>query len=426
MVTHELTVFSDGRVDGSVSARNGDYKSHTLHFVLAEGLTGASAKLMVWNPGADKATVYDTVKGDGSCTGQDVTVTPVLWSGPGRVRLQLELLNSAGDVVWQSRRFVAVVEDGIPDDAVDPPGIVRSAEIDGLTIAGGAAVYRCSVSSKTAKYAYIREFPQETAATALNSVEITATPKSKTASMTLKYTNGQNAGQTSGVDTATGAHTFSGVNLASDSAILTVADGKLKRDYRISARITGNYRKKVSVYFALRTYLAEQWLNGSTTYYDYASNGFGSSDDLSDAEWDEADTARSGIAAWNTPNAPESIDAATNRPIFAQNSYVAIEMDADAKVMDVLTTFISQKSGMAQTGAGADCVSEIAYNGNALGEFTCGIGSGWLYMTRSGRTNGAEVLYGAGAALDEIRDGMYIDWCYTCANGADLGYTITN
>lgn len=121
MVMHELTVFPDGRVDGSVSARNGDYKSHTLHFVLAEGLTGASAKLMVWEPGAEKATVYDTAKGDGSCTGQDVTVTPVLWSGPGRTRMQLELLNSAGDVVWQSRRFVAVVEDGLPDDTAVPP-----------------------------------------------------------------------------------------------------------------------------------------------------------------------------------------------------------------------------------------------------------------------------------------------------------------
>lgn len=101
--------------------------------------------------------------------------------------------------------------------------------------------------------------------------------------MTLKYANGQNAGQNAGADAATGARTFTGVNLASDAAILTVADGKLKREYRIAAHITGNYRKKVTVYFALRTYLAEQWLNGSTTYYDYESNGFGSSDDLSDA-----------------------------------------------------------------------------------------------------------------------------------------------
>lgn len=138
MVTHELTVFPDGRVDGSVSARNGDYKSHTLHFVLAEGLTGASAKLMVWNPGAEKATVYDTAKGDGSCTGQDVTVTPVLWSGPGRARLQLELLNSAGDVVWQSRRFVAAVEDGIPDDAVLPPNYQ---DVSGMTAKTNMVMY---------------------------------------------------------------------------------------------------------------------------------------------------------------------------------------------------------------------------------------------------------------------------------------------
>lgn len=137
MVTHELTVFPDGRVDGSVSARNGDYKSHTLHFVLAEGLTGASAKLMVWAPGAEKAVVYDTAKGDGSCTGQDVTVTPVLWSGPGKTRLQLELLNSAGGVVWQSRRFVVAVEDGIPDDAAVPPVI----DISDATLTADNAPY---------------------------------------------------------------------------------------------------------------------------------------------------------------------------------------------------------------------------------------------------------------------------------------------
>lgn len=141
MVTHELTVFPDGRVDGSVSARNGDCKSHTLHFVLAEGLTGASAKLMVWAPGAEKAVVYDTAKGNGSCTGQDVTVTPGLWAGPGRTRLQLELLNSAGDVVWQSRRFVAVVEDGIPDDAVEPDDGGGGTDTSDATVAASDVEY---------------------------------------------------------------------------------------------------------------------------------------------------------------------------------------------------------------------------------------------------------------------------------------------
>ena len=141
MVTHELTVFADGRVDGSVSARNGDYKSHTLHFVFAEGLRAASAKLMVWAAGAEKPTVYDTAKGDGSCTGQDATVTPVLWSGPGRTRLQLELLNSAGDVVWQSRQFVAVVEDGIPDDAVEPDDGGGGTDTSDATVAASDVEY---------------------------------------------------------------------------------------------------------------------------------------------------------------------------------------------------------------------------------------------------------------------------------------------
>ena len=66
-----------------------------------------------------------------------MTVTPVLWAGPGRTRLQLELLNSAGDVVWQSRRFVAVVEDGIPDDAAVPPVI----DISDATLTADNALY---------------------------------------------------------------------------------------------------------------------------------------------------------------------------------------------------------------------------------------------------------------------------------------------
>ena len=48
MVTHELTVFPDGRVDGCFSVRKGDYNSHALHFALTEGLTAAAAKLLLW------------------------------------------------------------------------------------------------------------------------------------------------------------------------------------------------------------------------------------------------------------------------------------------------------------------------------------------------------------------------------------------
>lgn len=126
MVTHELTVFPDGRVDGAVCVREGDYKSHTLHFVFAEGLRAASAKLMVWAAGAEKPTVYDTAKGDGSCTELDAAFTPVLWQSVGRTRLQLELLGSDGSIIWQSRRFTAAVEEGVPDKAGTPPVIDTS------------------------------------------------------------------------------------------------------------------------------------------------------------------------------------------------------------------------------------------------------------------------------------------------------------
>ena len=126
MVTHELTVFPDGRVDGAVCVREGDYKSHTLHFVFAEGLRAASAKLMVWAAGAEKPTVYDTAKGDGSCTELDAAFTPVLWQSVGRTRLQLELLGSDGSIIWQSRRFTAAVEEGVPDEAGTPPVIDTS------------------------------------------------------------------------------------------------------------------------------------------------------------------------------------------------------------------------------------------------------------------------------------------------------------
>ena len=54
MVTHELTVFPDGRIDGAFSVREGDYNSHTLRFVLTQDLTAASAKLLLWAADAEK------------------------------------------------------------------------------------------------------------------------------------------------------------------------------------------------------------------------------------------------------------------------------------------------------------------------------------------------------------------------------------
>ena len=79
MVTHELTVFPDGRIDGAFSVREGDYNSHTLRFVLTQDLTAASAKLLLWPAGAEKPTVYGVLLGHGQAAGQDVQFTPVSW-----------------------------------------------------------------------------------------------------------------------------------------------------------------------------------------------------------------------------------------------------------------------------------------------------------------------------------------------------------
>lgn len=293
-----------------------------------------------------------------------------------------------------------------------------SVELTSLTVAGTAAAYDSTTVGGVTRYNYTATLPSGTVTTTLDAATVVVVPTNTSATMTLKNADGTEAATGSATN---GTYTFSNVNFNAGTKTLTVTCGSLTRDYQVSASVDG---QKVTVYFALRTYLAEQWLNGSTTYYDYESNGFGSGDDLSDAKWDEADGARSGIAAWNAPNAPESIDATTNRPIFAQNSYVAIEMDADAKVMDVLTTFISRHSGLTQTGASNNYVSEIAYNGNALGEFTCGQGSGWMYTARSSRTDVTTALPNAGAASWAISNGMYIDWYYTAAYGMDFGYSM--
>ena len=295
---------------------------------------------------------------------------------------------------------------------------VASVELTSLTVAGTPATPDSTTVGGVTRYSYDATLPAGTATTALDAATVVVVPTNTSATMTLKNADGTEAATGSATN---GTYTFSNVNFNAGTKTLTVTCGSLTRDYQVSASVDG---QKVTVYFALRTYLAEQWLNGSTTYYDYESNGFGSGDDLSDAEWDEADAARSGIAAWNAPNAPESIDATTSRPIFAQSSYVAIEMDADAKVMDVLTTFISQHSGLTQTRASNNYVSEIAFNGNALGEFTCGQGSGWMYTARSSRTDVTTALPNASAATWAISNGMYIDWYYTAAYGMDFGYSI--
>ena len=122
MVTHELTVFPDGRIDGAFSVREGDYNSHILRFVLMQDLTAASAKLLLWPADEEKPTVYGTLLGRGQASGQDVQFTPVSWGkAPSQTQIQLELLDNNGNIIWQSCRLGIPVEPGVPDDAKREP-----------------------------------------------------------------------------------------------------------------------------------------------------------------------------------------------------------------------------------------------------------------------------------------------------------------
>lgn len=142
MVTHELTVYPDGRIDGAFSVREGDYNSHTLRFVLTQDLAAASAKLLLWPAAAEKPTVYDTKAGQGTCAGQDIQFTPAKWgSAESRTQIQLELLNSAGDVVWQSMRISIPVLPGFPDDTVPGPMDTSDATAQPEDVAYGQTYY---------------------------------------------------------------------------------------------------------------------------------------------------------------------------------------------------------------------------------------------------------------------------------------------
>ena len=152
MVTHELTVFPDGRIDGAFSVREGDYNSHTLRFVLTQDLTAASAKLLLWPAGAEKPTVYGVLLGHGQAAGQDVQFTPVLWGkAPSRTQIQLELLDNNGNIIWQSRRLRIPVEPGIPDDALPEPVDTSDATAGPGDVALGKTFY-AQGEKKTGSY----------------------------------------------------------------------------------------------------------------------------------------------------------------------------------------------------------------------------------------------------------------------------------
>lgn len=300
-----------------------------------------------------------------------------------------------------------------------------SVNLTSVEIAGTAATYSDTTVGGVTRYNYAATLPSGTATTALDAATVVVTPVSTSATMTLKNADGTTAAVGS---KSNGVYTFSDVNFNAGAKTLTVTDGSTSRDYQVSASVEG---QTVSVYIAIRTYTVFDWLNGTTgeDEYDYATNGYGSGADVSETEYNRISDIATALQVYNTrtntSNAPIS-STSNNRKIFNQNSYCELTIDAGSSVMDALLQFLNQE-GLYQTGAENNYVSSMG-NGTAtsaqIGEFDCGFASGWMYTARTSPEDVTSSLPNAGANNWPISNGMYIDWYYTAAYGADFGYSM--
>lgn len=313
---------------------------------------------------------------------------------------------------------------------------VASVNLTSLTVASTPAIYEDTTVGAVTRYSYTATLPTGTATTVLDAATVVVVPQNSSATMTLKNSDGTVAATGSKAD---GTYTFSNVNFNAGTKTLTVTDGTLTRDYQVSASIIG---QDITVYVAFRGYLADQWLNGKTDYYDYGANGYGDGSSLSASDSARVAGAVEVMASMNGRNEPQSVDSATGRPIFAHNSYIEVTLtvptdssSSGLKVYDALLQAISNYNNnvgginpneytIAQHGADNNYVDYMTFDGYELGEFDCGSASGWMYTARTSRTDVASALPNAGLKYWPISNGMYIDWYCTAAYGADFGYSM--
>lgn len=283
----------------------------------------------------------------------------------------------------------------------------------GLTIAGYQANQNTpsSVGGVT-RYSYTATLPESSTTTILDAATVVATPKSATATMTLKNADGTNAAANASSDT-NHVYTFTGVNFNGGTKTLTVTDGNSSREYEVSASISG---QSITVHLAIRTYLAYEWINGSTTYYDYETAGFGSGvgSDCSDIL---------NVLQDLDGGAPALPTVVNGKHIFAETEYVNVTLTAGSSVMDALVAYATD-AGIELEGAENNYISAIGTSSGMLGEFDCGYGSGWMYTVRSTNDDVTSPLPNVGAAAKIVTNGQYIDWYYTAAYGSDFGYSI--
>ena len=292
-----------------------------------------------------------------------------------------------------------------------------SVVVDGLKIANEAATLDTPSVGGVTRYLWKAELENATSLTGLT-VEVTL--ESRRASATLGGVSGTKSGN---------KVTFTNVDMTT-SKDLVVTCGSLSRTYQVSAHIKGS---TVTVHIAIRSFLADEYLENRTNWY----SGYGTSS-VSSTEKTRLLGVASYLRSANSPttstetknyngNGPLSQEA-SGRMIFSEESYVTLHVPASYTVRDALNSFTSNTTyfpnGFAITGSDSYIEAMGQTSSNVMGEFDCGSASGWMYTARTSRTDVTSALPNAGANTWPVSNGMYIDWYYTAAYGMDFGYSM--
>lgn len=148
---HELTVFSDGAIDGLFSVRQFDNLSHTLAFNLQSTISsGDAAQLRVQPAGKNEPYLYPCI-----VSSNMITVTPnnSAWQAPGFASCQLEI-TSAGEVIWQTNVFPIKVIRSLDETGGMTPEEGQTL-VDQLEAARDEALTAASAANEAAEKAQI-------------------------------------------------------------------------------------------------------------------------------------------------------------------------------------------------------------------------------------------------------------------------------
>ena len=314
-------------------------------------------------------------------------------------------LNSDGSTTAKNRscQLTAYVPVNTTDVSVSEIKVIGedNGKVPEAFTAGGVTRYSCNIGLEKV--------------TTLTGLTVDVTLGSSNANATLGGVSGTKVGN---------KITFTNVDFTS-SKELVVTNTTYTRTYVVSAYLIG---QDVTVYIAIRTYTVSDWLDGTSTtainYYDYEANGYGSGTSMDATERNRIAAIATALAENNAPNAP--IQSVGNKRIFDEDSYFPLSVSANSNVMTALTDYL-EASGLYASISNGSYVSSMG-NGNTvsaqIGEFDCGSASGWMFTARNAVDDLDTPLPNAGANTWPVYDGMFIDWYYTAAYGADFGYSM--